>query len=122
MFHWIEARTFCYATEEEERVLAALRTVTPDIEPRRETREGYSGNSLIVLTARVEDAPTQRAVWARIVAALGKDEILRGIEDRLDEDGIYYLRFDKQSAYLGRIETATRPGGIPFQAAAAGVR
>jgi len=116
MFHWIEVRTFCYATEEEERVLAALRTVTPEIEPRRETREGYFGNPLVVLTARAEDAPTQRAVWARIVAALGTDEILRGIEDRLDEDGIYYLRFDKQSAYLGRIETAKRPDVIAFRA------
>jgi RNA binding exosome subunit len=41
---------------------------------------------------------------------------LRGIEDRLDEDGIYYLRFDKQSAYLGRIETAKRPDVIAFRA------
>ena len=116
MFHWIEVRAFCHATEEEDRVLAALRTVMPEVEPRREALAGHFGNPLLVLTARAEDAPAQRAAWTRIVAALGKDEVLRALEVRLDEDGVYHLRLDKQKAYLGRIELATTPDAIAFRA------
>src|SRR5881397_1401271 len=92
MFHWIEVRAFCHATEEEDRVVAAIRAVMPEVEPARETLEGHFGNPLVVLRARADDAPTQRAVWARIVAALGREEILQGIEERLDDDAIYHLR------------------------------
>jgi len=109
MFHWIEVRAFCHATEEEDRVLAALRTVMPEVEPRREVLAGYFGNPLLLLTARSEATPVLRLVWSRILAALGKDEVLRRLDERLDEDAVYHLRLDKQKAYLGTIETATSP-------------
>lgn len=116
MFHWLEARAFCHATEEEDRVLAALRTVMPEVEPTREALAGHFGNPVLVLTSRAEDAPSQRAAWARIVAALGRDEIVRALEMRLDKDGVYHLRLDKQKAYLGGIELATTPDAIAFRA------
>lgn len=116
MFHWMEARAFCHATEEADRVLAALRTVMPEVEPRRDALAGHFGNPLLIFTARTEAAPKMRSTWARALAALGKDEILHGLEERLAEDGVYHLRFDKQRAYLGTIEIATTADAIAFRA------
>lgn len=116
MFHWIEARAFCHATEEEERVATALRTVVSETAPRREVLEGHFGNPVVVLTARVDTAPEVRTVWARVLAALGKDVVLQGLDDRLDENVVYHLRLDKQRAYMGNIEAATTPDVIALRA------
>jgi RNA binding exosome subunit len=115
MFHWIEARAFCHATEEEERVVAAVRTVVPDADIEREALAGHFGNPLVVMTARAKDSTARRA-WAGIVSALGGSEILRGLDERLDEDGTYHLRLDKQAAYHGRIEVASGSDVITFHA------
>ena len=103
MFHWLEARAFAHATEDEERVVAALRTLLPEGEVRREKLEGHFGNPLLMLAVRAERAEGIRAVWRRIVDALGRDAILGGLEERVDEDGLYHLRVDKQQASLGMI-------------------
>ena len=104
MFHWVEVRAYCHATEEEEKVLAAMRTVLPGAEAKREALAGHFGNPLVRLAARAENAPVIKEAWRRIVAALGKDEVARDLEDRIDEDLVYHLRLDKQAAFLGRIE------------------
>ena len=116
MFHWVEVRAFCHGTEEEDRVLAAVHTIMPDVEPRREPLAGHFGTPLLILTARVAGSADTRAAWARILDALGKDEILRGLDERLDEDGVYHLRLDKQKAFLGRIEVATGTDVVAFRA------
>ena len=107
MFHWVEVRAFCHATEDEEKVLAAIRTILPEAEVRRESLEGHFGNPLVSLAARAEKAPAIKDVWRRIVAPLGKDEIARDLAARIDEDLTYHLRLDKQAAFLGRIERAS---------------
>ena len=116
MFHWVEVRTFCHATEEEDRVLAAVRTVMPEGEVHRDTLEGHFGNPLIVLTARTDAAADVRAVWSRIVAAIGAGEALRELDARLDDDLVFHLRLDKQRAYRGEIAKASSPDVIAVRA------
>jgi len=111
MFHWLEVRAFCHATEDEDRVVAAVRTVLPEGETRRETVQGHFGNPLVALTVRTETAKEIREAWRRIAEAFGKEEVLRDLEQRLDEDAVYHLRIDKQRAYLGTIERAG-PGDV----------
>ena len=115
MFHWIEVRAFCHATEEEERVVAALRTVMREGEFRREKLEGHFGNPLLVLKARAEGAQAM-AVWSRLVAVIGKDEALGDLEERLDDEGVYHLRIDKQKAFLGEIGKASSEDVISLRA------
>jgi len=108
MFHWVEARAFCHATEDEEKVVAAIRTLLPEGDVKRETLEGHFGNPLVSLVVRVDAAAAMKAFWRRLADALGKDELGRDLEARIDEDFVYHLRVDKGEAYLGRI---ARPAG-----------
>ncbi len=68
--------------------------------------EGHYGNSLLALTVRTEKAVEIREAWLLITRALGRDDVLAGLEARIDEDTVYHLRLDKQAAYLGTIAHA----------------
>src|SRR3989454_2654390 len=102
----IEARTYCHATEEEERVATALAFAVPEGVASREQLEGHFGNPLVRLTRRVEKRPAIRAVWSHWAAAGVPSAIARDIEARLDEDGVLHFRFDKQAAFRERLELA----------------
>src|SRR5436309_1744093 len=102
----IEARTYCHATEHEQRVAAALVFAVPEGETSREELEGHFGNPLVRLTRRVERRPAIRAVWARWSAAGVPAAIGRDVEARVDGDGVLHFRLDKQAAYQERLELA----------------
>lgn len=102
----IEARTYCHATEEEERVAAALLFAVPEGVTSREELEGHFGNPLVRLTRRVEKRPGIRAVWEHWSAARVPAAIARDVEARLDEEGVLHFRLDKQAAYQERFELA----------------
>src|SRR2546425_5924619 len=102
----IEARTYCHATEEEERTAAALAFAVSEASTVRESLEGHFGNPLVRLTRRVEKRPAIRAVWSHWAAAGVPSAIARDIEARLDEDGVLHFRLDKQAAFQERLELA----------------
>src|SRR3989449_11390028 len=102
----IEARTYCHATEEEERVAAALLFAVPEGDTSREELEGHFGNPLVRLTRRVEKRPGIRAVWERWSAAGAPAASARDLEARMDADGALQFRLDKQAAYQERRELA----------------
>ncbi len=116
MFHWVELRAFVHATEDEDKVVAAMRTVMPEGELRREVLVGHFGNPLVALSVRTEKAAEVREFWRHLVAARGKAEVFRDLETRIDEDGVYHLRIDKQRAYLGKIEHASSADVIDVRA------
>jgi RNA binding exosome subunit len=103
----IEARTFCHATEEEERVATALGFACPEGETSRELLEGHFGNPLVRLTRRVEKAPAIRAVWERWTAAGLPAAIAKDVDARVDEDGFLHFRLDKQAAYRETLAVAS---------------
>ncbi len=101
-FHYVDLRAFCYATEDEDRVEAALRHYLPEDYPvERETNEGHHGDEIVVLSARVDNADDVRTVMDRVLEAGEGERIIEEIEDRVDEDCSFHLRLDKQSAYDG---------------------
>lgn len=102
----IEARTYCHATEEEERVGTALAFAVPEGETSREELEGHYGNPLVRLTRRVEKRPAIRAVWSHWVEAGLPAAIARDVEARVDEEGVLHFRLDKQAAFQERLELA----------------
>ncbi len=100
--HWIEARTYAHATEDEARVSTALAFVLPEGESVREVLEGHFGNALVRLTRRIEDGKSIRAIWERWSTAGLPQSFESEVEARVDEDGVLHFRLDKQAAFLGR--------------------
>lgn len=113
--HWIQARTFCQATEEEPRVVQALDVVVAAGETVRQTAEGDSGNPIMILTRRIEGTAGVRTVWARWSEAGLVDALRESVESRVDDEGILHLRIDKQKAFQGMLSLAAEADTIDVQ-------
>ena len=103
-FHYVDLRTFCYATEDEPRVEAALKYFLPDDYPiDRETGEGHHGDPIVVLSARVENADDVRHVVGKVRELDDLETVLDELDQRVDEDCAFYLKLDKQAAFRGEV-------------------
>ena len=103
-FHYIDLRTFCYATEDEKRVEDALRHFLPEeFELDRVTNTGHHGDRIVVLSARVENADGMRVVLDRLAELDSIDRVLEELDDRVDDNCSFFLRLDKQAAFNGLV-------------------
>ncbi|WP_254768022.1 RNA-binding protein [Salinilacihabitans rarus] len=102
--HYVDLRTFCYATEDEKRVEAALRTFLPEeFEVERAETEGHYGDRILVLSARVENADDVRHVLGRLTDLEGFDRLLAELDQRVTDNCELFLRLDKQAAFNGAV-------------------
>ncbi len=104
-FHWLRVQTFCYATEKQELIEDTLKELLGDIEFEEEICESEHGNQMMILETRM----TKQREFRNVFYNLGEDIlnfILEDIENRVDEDDIFYLRLDKQKAVQGIYEVA----------------
>ncbi len=114
-FHHIQARAFCHATEEPRQVQAALaRVVGVSLEGEDAKRfqkglqdtptEGHYHNPIHIYEYEVTRGGDVRRFWQ---AALGdanvRERLEREIEQRLDDDLVFWIRFDKQAAARGEL-------------------
>jgi len=103
--HYVDLRTFCYATEDDQRVETALRTYLPEDHPvDRAESEGHNGDRILVLSARVETADGLRHVLDRLAGLDDIDRVRGELDDRVDENCSLFLRLDKQAALAGGVE------------------
>lgn len=110
----IDIRVFAHATEDEEKVLAALRNTLPqqaseNIALKRTSLTGHHGNPIILFEAKIKDKNHIRAFFENLAYKLGnldKEILSSEIEHHIDK-GCLYIRLDKQSAYLNEIRLAT---------------
>lgn len=113
-FHYVDLRTFCYATEDEKRVEAALRTYLPEeCELDRQVTAGHHGDRIVVLSARVENADGVRYVLTRLAELPEFERLLDELDDRVTDNTELFLRLDKQAAFRGEIR---RGDGITLRA------
>lgn len=106
-FHYVDLRTFCYATEDSKRVEAALRTLLPeDAELERVTSEGHHGDRILVLSTRVERADEIRHVLSQLatLSASEREPLLDEVDERIDDNTSFFLTLSKQAAFDGRVE------------------
>ncbi len=112
--HYVDLRTFCYATEDEKRVEEALRTFLPEeFEIDRAETEGHYGDRILVLSARVENADDVRHVLSRLADLEDLDRLLDELDDRVTENTELFLRLDKQAAFGDDVRLGD---GITFRA------
>ena len=99
-FHYVDLRTFCYATEDEKRVEAALRAYLPEeTELEREVTEGHNGDRIVILSVRLERADDVRYVLSRLTELEDFDRLLEELEARIDDNCAFYIGLDKQAAF-----------------------
>jgi hypothetical protein len=113
-FHYVDLRTFCYETEDEKRVEAALRHFLPEeFEVERVENTGHHGDRIVVFSARAERADEVRHVLATLAESPDFESLLDELDDRVTENTELFMRLDKQAAFRGE----TRLGeGITFRA------
>jgi len=103
-FHYIDLRTFCYATEDEKRVEEALRQFLPEeFEIDRVENTGHHGDRIVILSARVETADGMRVVLDQLAALDSIDRVLEELDERVDDNCSFFLRLDKQAAFNGLV-------------------
>ncbi|PSP49476.1 hypothetical protein BRC60_06330 [Halobacteriales archaeon QH_1_68_42] len=111
--HYVDLRAFCYATEDDQRVEAALRTFLPEgAELDRAESEGHHGDRILVVSARVERADEMRHVLDRLAELDDVDSVVEELDERVDDNCAFYLTLDKQAAFNGEIR---RGDGITFR-------
>jgi len=112
-FRTANVSTLAHATEDEQKVLGALRVLLPDeVEVRRGKFKGHHGNPIFTFTASIKQRKLVRELWACMTSKLrvGElDKLSHAAPERVDETCHLYLRFDKQLAYAG--ELALTEGG-----------
>jgi len=111
--HNVKIRTFVHATEDPEKVLEALETLFPeDLSPKDVEFEmvetvGYFGNPILVIDAEIKKSKNVRKFLENLKNILSEEDkafLLENLEEKVDENGTFYIRFDKQKAYLGEIK------------------
>jgi RNA binding exosome subunit len=106
MIHYILFRTQSHATEDVERVREALARVLPADTPvdALET-EGYFGNPITILTARLEKkaAVAYMDFLKQRLPESDRKALVAELPERIDEDCFFYLRLSKQDAFLGDV-------------------
>jgi hypothetical protein len=98
----ILVEAFVNATEDEPRVREAIRNVLgEDVDLQVQTVEGSFGNPVTILRARIERRKEVERAMDHMSGTEFFARSLERAEERLDEGGVYHLRIDKASAYLG---------------------
>ncbi|WP_424355416.1 RNA-binding protein [Methanobacterium sp. MBAC-LM] len=106
MIHNISYRVFVYGTENEEKVKEAVKTLFPNSHPQTDTTEGYFKNPVLILHDKIsKNREIKNFIQIlKEIDAASKKRLLSVLENKMDERGNLFLRFDKQRAYLGDLK------------------
>ncbi len=95
-------RTFSHATEDDRKVKEATLFACGCNEVTMDETNGYHGNRIKVLEARISGKKVD-AFFKRLDRE-DLELLLDSIEKRVDEDSFFFLRLDKQLAYEHRLK------------------
>ncbi|WP_456329020.1 RNA-binding domain-containing protein [Archaeoglobus sp.] len=112
---WIRVSAVVHSTEDREKVGEAISTLFPfEFEIAVSKAKGHYGNPMEYLEVELTKSSEIKKFWAYFLELLGEqvDEILKTIDERIDEQNVLHIRIDKQKAYLGEVELTS--GGDPI--------
>lgn len=104
-YHWVRLRAACHPTEDLAKVQAAVALVAGASLPAQATPiESHHGGTVQVVEAVLDRSRDVRDFLQRLLALPGaRAELAATLDARTDDDGIFYVRFDKQEAAQGRL-------------------
>ncbi|ADB57101.1 RNA-binding domain-containing protein [Archaeoglobus profundus] len=108
-----------YSTEDREKVAMAMATLFPfEFEIVRVPATGHFGNPIEYLEVEITKKKQIKEFWNNLIKLLGdqKEYIINTLEERIDDQGQLYIRFDKQKAYLGEIYVTDKGDAIVVKA------
>lgn len=95
---YVSIQALCHATEDEDKVLEAVKRLYPSFSKR--TCTGYFKNPIYVFEAHItrkkEISPVVQLLKENLASPLKKD-----LPRRVDQKGNIYIRLDKQKLYKG---------------------
>jgi len=106
---YIDIRVFAHATENEAKVETATKNLFPtelaeSIVFEKILLSGHHSNPIIILAAKLSDRKLLPVALERLganLSAIDKEQLNENIKLHLEKSNLY-LRFDKQSAFLGQ--------------------
>jgi RNA-binding protein len=106
VIHHITFRAFAAATEDEERVKAALSIFVPLDKINISTATGHFDNVIKILeaTVRRREGLTFFELLREQLPEEERERLRQDVPRRMDEECELHLRLDKQAAYKGRVE------------------
>ncbi len=119
----VEARAFSRATEIVERVESAVLNIFPNelldrVKITRTMTEGHLQVPVVIITATLEGKKHCESLVTNILSNLSdsdKKYMLKSLNRRIDDECIFFLRIDKQAAYLDEIQLARNTDVISVQ-------
>jgi len=116
----VESRAYSRVTEVLERVKVAVLNIFPEdvkeqIKLKAKRTESHYKQPIIVISSTLKHTKSCEATFDYILGTLTKQEkkkIAGTLDLRIDEQCTLYLRFDKQSAFLGKISLYDGPDPI----------
>lgn len=109
---FIEIQVFVHATEDADKVMVAAKNILPsqwseEISFTRDDLEGHHGNPIILLKAKIRKKQLTKAFLEHLTSKLSEESksvLSLDIKRYLDDQGGFYVRLDKQSAFLNKLK------------------
>jgi RNA binding exosome subunit len=105
-YHWLRLRATCHPTEDLAKVEAALRFVAgvPDLPVEAAAMETHHGGTVHVVEGVLDKARAVRGLLQRLLDLPGAQaDLAATLEASTDDDGVLYVRVDKQEALRGSL-------------------
>ncbi len=112
MLKYMYFRCFAHATEDINKVKKAFRFITQKDKFEEHREKGYYGNEIIILETKITKKNEIIDFWKRMKDYGVVEEIMPILDDIVEENGMLYLRFDKQQAFLEKIALTTHGDSI----------
>ncbi len=106
--HYLELRALSYPTEDPSKVKKAIQNILNldpekiDEELQEKETESYYGSKITKYTYRTKRWSQVKTFMKRISQ---ETELPENLEKHLNNEGGFYIRFNKQKAYQGKLET-----------------
>jgi len=100
IFHWLKIQTFCYATENEDLIHDTMVELLGNDEFEVDICDSEHGNHLIILQDELKKQKDFISLFSKFTPYLVK-RISDDLDNRIDDDCVFYLRLDKQRAVKG---------------------